>query len=340
MAHDADLRVITPRLLAAGNHVDVLAARSGTKPWLVAVSAGEDGRPYCRLWDVVTGTVLGPPVLGSVEDMHAFDVAAAADGDRPILVVDEDEGMWVIDARTGARVAACTATPRGSTALCLATLDGRSVVVSVRFAPGAFAPCKVWDAESGRQLREFEVWFPHYGAVAEPVLLAGPEIGDGAVLFTSQEERVDRGWPADAYDHAYLVLIDLTTGEEVAQIDGGPPVALHLTTAGPVAVFRSSDALATVAVRLPGGEHVRTLTGEDVSWLDTLAVGSVAGRDLVVGGRWHGAAATVWDLTGPEPLARITAPDLQAAAITRNGTIVLATAHGLLTVDAGTLPVD
>jgi WD40 repeat protein len=337
MANEADLPVVAPRLLAVGDFEDVSAARSGTESLVVAASAGGDGLAYGRLWDMATGTAIGPPILGQVDGAGGtFSLIPATNGDRPTLVVQRERRMSVFDARTGTQVAECATTHPSSLAVCLAEWWGRTVVVSVRWGD-ADPLCQVWDAESGRLIREFGVWFPHYGAVADPLLLAGPEIGDGVVLFTTQEERVeDSGWPPYTYDHAYMVLIDLVTGEETARFEGGPPVALHTTEAGPVAVFRSPDKLGMTAVRVPGGEHITTFTGHHARWvdLDTLAVGSVRGRDIVVGGQWHGKSATVWDLTRPKPIASITAPAMQGAAIAQNGAIVLATARGLFAVDA------
>jgi hypothetical protein len=294
---------------------------------------------YTRVWDLATRTAIGPPIPGDVDGRDGtFGIVPTANGDRPTLVLERELGMGVFDARTGAQVAACEHTHRLSEAVCLAELRGRTVVVSVRFETGGHCPCEVWDAQSGRRVGEFRVWFPHYGAIADPLLLAGPEIGDGAVLFTTQEELVNYdGWPPYAYDHAYLVLLDLATGEELAQFEGRPPVALHTTAAGPVLVSKSPNGLATTAVRFPGGGHLTTFTGDDSSRLDSLSVGSSRGRDILAGSRWQ-ESATIWDLTRPEPLAYIGLPDPQGAAVARNGDIVIATAHGLFAVDAGALP--
>lgn len=330
---------IAPRLLAEGDHQDVLAARSGTEPLVAASSVGDDGLLYTRVWDLATGTVIGPPVRGDVDGGDGtFGVVPTADGDRPVLVLRRERGMCVFDARTGAQVAACEATHPIPELVCLAELAGRTVVASVRYLPDAYAPCEVWDARSGHRLQEFTVWYPHYHAIGDPLLLAGPELGDGAVLLSTQEERVDdAGWPPYAYDHAYLVLIDLVTGRELGRFAGRPPAALHTTAAGPVLVAKSPDGLATTAVRWPGGEHLTTFAGDESSRLGGLSVGSSRGRDILAGCDWH-ESATVWDLTRPEPLARIELPAPQGAAVARNGDLVIATAHGLFAVDAEALP--
>lgn len=316
-----------------------MAARSGAEPLVVAASVSE-GLVHGRLWDLATGTIIGPPVPGHVDGADGtFGVVPAAGGDRPTVVVERENGMCVIDARTGSPVSECVPKHSVAVSVCLAELRGRTVVVSVRHEPTVHPRCQVWDAESGKALQEFTVWFPQYYAVWDPLLLAGPEIGDGAVLFTTQEELIDDGgWPPYAYDHAYLVLIDLATGEELSRFEGGPPVALHTAEAGPVVVFKSSDDFDLTAVHLPGGEPVTTFTGDDGHGLDIVAVGSLPGRDVVIGGRWHGGTATIWDLTRPDPVARIEVPGLQAAAVAVNGAIVLATVHGLFVVDPEALP--
>lgn len=81
--------------------------------------------------------------------------------------------------------------------------------------------------------------FPRYGAVPDPALLAGPEIGDGAALFPTQEKRVEAGGrPPYAYDHAYPAPIALTTADGRARVRGragGRPAPENRD--GQVAVF-------------------------------------------------------------------------------------------------------
>lgn len=337
MAHGVDLTVVFPRLLASGRYGSVMAARSGTESFMAA-DFRDGGIAYTRLWDLAAGTAIGPPIRGVVEGAGGtFGMVGTADGDRPILALAREQGVCVLNARTGAEITTCASTYPGSKAICLATLQGRPVIVSVRSeGRRPDTPCQVWDAENGDLLREFIVFFPYYRAIDEPLLLAGPELGDGIVLFATQEERVDGDV---VFDYPYSVLIDLATGAETTRFDGcAPPIALHTTAAGAVAVVcREYEDHRPIAMLLPGDQNLRTFTGAE-AWFDILAVGSAHERDILLVGQITGDHVTVWDLVESEPIARIQAPGLNGAAVAQNGAIVLATEHGLVTVEADALP--
>ena len=169
------------------------------------------------------------------------------------------------------------------------------------------------------------------------MLLAVPTISDGAVLLTTQEERCLPS--GSTFDHAYLALIDLATGEQLSRLEGGPPIAVLTTKVGSVVVFKSSDDFHLTAARFPGGEHLTTFTGDNHHGLGTVAAGVVSGHDIVVGGTYGGKTAAVWDLTQPDPIAVINAPGLYGIAVAVNGIIILTTSDGLFAVNPDALPV-
>lgn len=102
MAHHGGLPVVTPRRLADGGHEDLVAARSGAAPSVVASATGDDGRPRSRLWNAAPGPPAGPPVLGFVDGADGTSGMVSAENEnRPALVVEPPGGMPLIDARTG-----------------------------------------------------------------------------------------------------------------------------------------------------------------------------------------------------------------------------------------------
>src|SRR3954447_14188684 len=120
MAHDVDLPVVSPRLLAGGHHESAIAARSRAGS-LVAVDF-RDGA-YTRLWDMAAGTAIGPPIRGVVDGaVGTFGMVPTADGARPVLALAREQGVCVLDARTGAEITTCASTYPGSKAVCLAKL--------------------------------------------------------------------------------------------------------------------------------------------------------------------------------------------------------------------------
>lgn len=338
MARAAGLPVVTPRLLAAGVYEDVVAARSSAAA-VVFASTGLGDAKAGQLWDVARGVTVGPPISGNADGVSGtFGTDPAPGRDRPLAVVQRGRALHVIDARTGIRVSECDQPYSLSNVMCLAVLEGRAVVVAVRHETAVNPLCRVWDVESGALLHDFRVYFPKYHAVGDPMLLAVPTIGDGAVLLTTQEERLLPS--GSTFDHAYLALIDLASGERLSRLEGGPPIALPATEAGSVVVFRSSDDFHLTAARFPGGEHLTTFTGDDTPYgIDTAAAGAVSGRGIVVGGAYGGKTATVWVLTRPDPIAVINAPSLSATAVAGNGAVVLTTSEGLFTVSPDALPI-
>lgn len=336
MAGPSTERVLRPRLLAEGCF-DLVAA-AGPAPEATVFACQHDDPAQGRLWDLRRGQAVGPPIPGHVDGRSgAFGLVADPRGTlRPLVVSADDRGLWVVDARDGAVLGECApADPARLHAdvLCLAEWRGRVVVVTVTDNQ-ATALGQVWDIRTGAVSNQFDVWFRQYGAVAEPELLAGSAIGAGTVVLTTQEERVDDyGWPPFAYDHPYLAVLDLATGEERCRLEGGPPVAVGTVAAGTVAVFHASDDWCLTVARFPGGEVVRSFDVRP----DMVSVGCVNGRDRVVSGDYEGALATVWDLARAEPVAVINAPGLRDVAIAADGSMALATAAGLLTVPASAL---
>ena len=190
MTRAAGLPVVTPRLLAAGVYEDVVAARSSAAA-VVFASTGLGDAKAGQLWDVARGVTVGPPISGNADGASGtFGTDPAPGRDRPLAVVQRGRALHVIDARTGIRVSECDQPYSLSDVMCLAVLEGRAVVVAVRHETAVNPLCRVWDVESGALLHDFRVYFPKYHAVGDPMLLAVPTIGDGAVLLTTQEERL------------------------------------------------------------------------------------------------------------------------------------------------------
>lgn len=206
--------------------------------------------------------------------------------------------------------------------MCLAQLRGRSVVVAV-LNGRHHAPCRVWDARTGRLLTEFEVSFPQYGAVGDPRLVALPALGEGAVLLTTDEVVVEiyDDYPSN---RAYLAVHDLASGELRCRLDGGSASDLGTTNRGPVMVF--TDGLRLAAARPPGGDLLTEMRPGFRPGM--AAVGVISGRDVVVSGEYSGRSAVMWDLARPDPIAVIQAPPLRDVAIVAD-TVVLATQEGL-----------
>lgn len=328
--------VLFPRLLAAGHFEDVLAAPSNPEPTLLACGV-DGGGVHGRLWDIPRGIPAGPRIAGEVDGLTgAFGMGLDSGVARPWVVVEDGLELRVVDARSGAVVSRWLqgdSSDDASEVMCLAELRGATVVVSVSARRGAHPSCRVWEAGTGTLLNAFEVWYPRYYAFVEPALVAVPDVGDGAVLLTTQEERVeDSGWPHYVYDRPYLVLLDLAGGGTLRQIDGGPPVALTTMGSAPVAVFCLPSSWDLAAVRFPGGDRLATFT---VGSTIVLAAGRVAGRDVTVSGEWCGGTAVVRELHRPDPLAVIAVPGLHGAAVAADGSIALATPEGLFAVAPG-----
>ncbi|MFD9724967.1 caspase family protein [Streptomyces sp. NPDC059072] len=286
------------------------------------LGAGWDGQ--VRVWDLARGV----PRQALAGHTGAVTAVAAVELDgRPYAITgggDGDSSVRLWDLDTGECVRTLTGLLREVYTITVAELDGRPLVV----VGTAQDEVKVWDPATGdvvstiRTGRRFQV------PAALAVLDGDPHVitttidmeGDGVVEAWDLATGTRRGPAANGQYQVYR-----THAMEVASLEGRP----HAIDCG---AFYDVWIWDLAPERL---EHTRVLAGHTGA-VYTVAVTEPEGRSYAVTGSEDGTAR-LWDLDSGTCLATFHLPGTcSAAAVTRDGTVVLGVVNEVVVLDITT----
>ncbi|MFE7713006.1 hypothetical protein ACFU6I_46470 [Streptomyces sp. NPDC057486] len=245
----------------------------------VAVTAGGDDGAV-RMWDLATGTPLGPPMTGHSERIHS--VACTVLGGRPVAVTTGggDGTMRVWDLATGTPLRQLTVSTGWVDAAACTNLDGRSVAM---VTSGAIV--RVWDLATGTALGHLTGRTGWVHAVACTVLGGRPVAvtgGDVAVRVWDLATGTALGPPMMGQHPGRVVAVACTSVN-------GTPVAVTTGGSGTVSVW--DLATGTPLAQLTG--HTNAVRAVACTFLDGRPVAVTGGDDWTV---------RVWDLATGTPL--------------------------------------
>lgn len=180
-----------------------------------AVTGDMDGA--VRVWDLTTGEPVGEPLIGHDDEVNCV-ATALIDGRPHVVTVGEDETTWMWDLATGEPVGEPLIDHEaGVLAMATATIDGHPHMVTGTFGGGVV----VWDLRTGETARELNT-----GAGTNVMAVATTAIdGQPHAITTSYRDVVDPG------DDDRLSLWDLTTGRQVADLEGDTDKVQAMATA-------------------------------------------------------------------------------------------------------------
>jgi WD40 repeat protein len=166
-----------------------------------AVSAGDD--LAIRVWDLTTGAI----VRTLSTDLRSPLCCTAASPDGRLVALGAESGrVHVLDLGTGRELFNRSVVPATPSALAFAP-DGRTLAVGVVPAPGADEPVALWEAETGRVIRELR---GHRGAV-----WCAAFVPDGGRIVTGGSDATVRLW-------------DVAKGRELRALRDHPGAVLGL----------------------------------------------------------------------------------------------------------------
>jgi WD40 repeat protein len=272
-----------------GRVTAVAIGRAGDRD--VIVSGSDDAT--VRVWDAVTGSLVGAPLAGHHGPVTALAIGRARDGDV-IVSGSADKTVRLWDPVTGASLAVHAGPV---TALAIGRAGDRDVIVS-----GARdRTVRVRDALTGAP-----VGAPLAGHHGPVTALAIGRAGDRDVIVSGARGTTMRVW-------------DAVTGAPVgAPLAGhhGPVAALAIGRAGDRDVIVSGSADMTVRVwdAVTGAPVGAPLAGHE-HWVNAVAIGRAGDQDVIVSGARDGTVQ-VWDaVTGAPVGVPLTGHDRAVSAV-------------------------
>ena len=266
----------------------------------VATAALPDGRVVTvtgstdhtvRVWDLTTGTAVGPPLTGHTGKVAAVATAVLPDGRAVAVTGSWDATVRVWDLTTGTPVGP-PLTGHTSMVAAVATAvlpDGRAVAVTGSWD----ATVRVWDLTTGTPVGP-----PLTGHTSMVAAVATAVLPDGrAVAVTGSWDDTVRVW-------------DLTTGTPAAQpLTGHTSWVVAVATAAlpdgrVVAVSGSDDGTVRVWDLTTGTPAAQLLTGHTGTVAAVATAVLPNGRVVAVTGSDDGTVR-VWDLTTDTPAAQL-----------------------------------
>lgn len=238
--------------------------------------AGASDDHLVRVWDRVTGTLVGQPLTGLTDS--AFSVTYSPGGQRLAAASEQSVLLWSADATSG-----------GGTPMRIDTANVKQVVFSPdghRLATASSdGLIRVWDADTGKQLAQ---------------VLVGPEDAVNSIAYSPDGHRIASGtndktvrlWdagslapigePLTGHRDAVTAVAFSPDGHRLASGSKDKNVYLwdveaHRPIAGPM--VGHDDVIHQVAFS-PDGRMLASAGGDNVVWMWDTGTGSAVGKPL------------------------------------------------------------
>ncbi|MEW2498159.1 hypothetical protein AB0942_32180 [Streptomyces nodosus] len=265
------------------------------------VTGGEDRA--ARVWDLVDGTELCPPLTGHW--VHVNGVATARVGGRPAVVTVDGSWLRVWDPSTGKRTQTVSVdNQHGHEArhVSATEYDGRAVGLTT----GHDGRVLAWDLDQGTP-----AGLPPLTGHADYIRAALPATVGGQPVIAVNDGATVRIW-------------DLASGETTRTLQHEYPVQHLAVIASPMRPLLVTALHSTLHVWDPAtGEHLGSVNTGDT--IRTMSAAEIDGQPLIATGGYE-QAVRLWDaVTGQQVSSPLMVPEeIGAVALTPDGHLAVA----------------